>query len=42
MLWYYWRDQPDPFCGWCRSAGLLERSHRRKPAFAVFHTLTGS
>ncbi len=42
MLWYYWRDQPDPFCSWCRSAGLLERSHRRKPAFVAFRTLTGS
>jgi hypothetical protein len=42
MLWYYWRDQPDPLCVWCRSAGLLERSHERKPAFVAFRRLTGS
>jgi hypothetical protein len=38
-LWYYWRDQPDPFCLWCRSAGLLEPDHSTKPAYAAFRRL---
>ena len=38
-LWYYWRDQADPFCIWCRSAGLLEPDHTPKPAYSAFRLL---
>ena len=41
-LWYYWRDHSDPFCIWCRSAGLLEPDHTPKPAYAAFRALANS
>jgi hypothetical protein len=39
MLWYYWRDQFDPLCIWCRSAGLLQRWREPRPAFETFQRL---
>lgn len=38
-LWYYWRDQWDPLCLWCRSAGLIGNTFRLKPAFGAFKAL---
>ena len=39
MLWYYWRDQFDPLCIWCRSAGLLHRWREPRPSFHTFRRL---
>lgn len=39
VLWYYWRDQYDPLCLWCRSAGLLRNTLQLKPAFGAFKAL---
>lgn len=43
-LWYSFRD-PDPsndrLCGWCPSAGLLDRDLDAKPAWLAFTDLTG-
>jgi hypothetical protein len=41
LLWYNWRDSWDPFCTWCRSAGLLSRHVEPKPAFETFRTHAG-
>ena len=38
-LWYYWRDQYDPTCLWCRTAGLVHNTLERKPAYAAFRAL---
>mgnify|MGYP000300619214 CR=1 FL=1 len=42
LLWYYWRDQFDPLCIWCRSAGLLERWREPKPSFRTFQRLAAA
>jgi hypothetical protein len=39
MLWYYWRDQFDPLCIWCRSAGLLQRWREPRESFKAFQRL---
>ena len=38
-LWYYWRDQYDPSCLWCRTGGLIHNTFERKPAFGAFRAL---
>lgn len=40
-LWYYWRDHWDPYCAWCRSAGMLGNQYRAKPSLGEFKLLTG-
>ncbi|MGI8727699.1 MAG: hypothetical protein ACR2K6_08495 [Solirubrobacterales bacterium] len=35
-LWYYWRDQPDPRCRWCRTAGLIDSDRRPKASYDAF------
>jgi hypothetical protein len=42
-LWYTWRDAADPerLCGWCPSAGLVDRDLDPKPAWEEFTKLTG-
>ena len=38
-LWYDWRDQYDPTCLWCRTAGLIHNTFERKPAYGAFRAL---
>lgn len=42
-LWYTWRDPlaTSSLCGWCASAGLLDRDLDPKPAWLEFTRLTG-
>jgi hypothetical protein len=42
-LWYTWRDplQTASLCGWCASAGLVDRDLDPKPAWLEFTRLTG-
>jgi hypothetical protein len=44
VLWYTWRDADDPtalVCGWCGSAGLVDRDLDSKPAWVEFTKMTG-
>lgn len=44
VLWYTWRDAAEPtalVCGWCGSAGLVDRDLDTKPAWVEFTKLTG-
>ena len=42
-LWYTWRDplEAASLCGWCSSAGLVDRDLDPKPAWIEFTRLTG-
>lgn len=42
-LWYTWRDplEAASLCGWCSSAGLVDRDLDPKPAWLEFTRLTG-
>lgn len=42
-LWYTWRDplEAASLCGWCASAGLVDRDLDPKPAWIEFTRLTG-
>jgi polysaccharide biosynthesis protein PslG len=44
VLWYTWRDAANPtalVCGWCGSAGLVDKDLDAKPAWVEFTKLTG-
>jgi hypothetical protein len=36
MIWYQWRDGPDPICKWCPTSGLLQQNGVAKPLLDVF------
>jgi hypothetical protein len=44
VYWFFWRDPPDSLtgrqaCSFCRSAGLLRKNRRPKPAYRTFRRL---
>ena len=48
LLWFAWRDPDEPedatgvICGWCATAGLLNRDLKTKPSFDQFRKITGA
>jgi hypothetical protein len=43
VIWYQWRDLPDPVegCTFCQLSGLLDADDKPKPAFDAFAEFTG-
>jgi polysaccharide biosynthesis protein PslG len=41
VIWFVWRDYlENPSCGWCGSAGLLDRNGKPKPSWSQFTHFT--